>query len=72
MVMTAETRMNSPYDVLRPVRCTTTVDGRMCNAKGDNIDWGRPQILNWKCQRCKTQNLVVIVEASSGDSTGPL
>jgi hypothetical protein len=74
MVMTAETSPSSPYDVLRPVRCRRTVDGKLCNAKGTNIDWSKPQVVDWRCQRCNTQNVVYIPEGGNGadSATGPL
>jgi hypothetical protein len=80
MVMMAETHPNAPYDCLRPVRCRRVTDGRVCNAKGDNIDWSKPGIHDWRCDgrgstpgtRCGAYNVVVIVEASSAQSVGPL
>ena len=72
MVMMAETHPQAPYDrVLRPVRCTQITNGKSCNTRGDaDIDWSAPgQTVNWKCPRCKTLNLVRIVEA---ERAGPL
>jgi hypothetical protein len=70
----AETSLSAPYDVLiRPVRCRRTVDGKVCNARGNNIDWSRPTVHDWKCGKCGAFNLVCIVEASSGSQlAGPL
>jgi hypothetical protein len=70
----AETHPSAPYDVLvRPVRCRRTVDGKVCNARGANIDWSRPTIHDWKCGKCGAQNVVYIPEAPSGSqSAGPL
>lgn len=54
----------APYDVFRPIRCLGMVDGRPCGRRGDtDIDWNVPGTHSLKCQRCKTQNLVRIVEA---------
>jgi hypothetical protein len=68
----AETHMHAPYDLLRPVRCRRVVDGRACNARNDGIDWSRPQFKEWRCGKCGAFNVLMIVEATRGDSAGPL
>lgn len=72
MVMMAETHPSAPYDQLRPVRCRRTQDGHTCNAKGDNIDWSKPQLIDWRCKKCGAQNVVYIPEVASDAVAGPL
>jgi hypothetical protein len=69
----AETHRHAPFDVLLPARCRRTIDGKACNARSDaNIDWSRPGFLEFKCRKCGSPNVYVIVEATSAQSAGPL
>lgn len=55
----------APYDVLRPMRCKYEFQGTLCNGRGGDIDWSRPGTHGFKCQKCKTMNVVHVVEAGA-------
>ncbi len=61
----ATTNPTAPYDVLTPMRCMAEpLPGQKCTGRSStDIDWNRPTTYNFKCPRCKTQNLIRIVEA---------
>lgn len=72
MVMTG-THVLAPFDVLLPARCRRVVNGKACNARSDtNIDWRRPGFIEFKCRKCSTPNVYVIVEVAGDASAGPL
>jgi len=60
----ASTHPLAPYDLLRAMRCRYEFQGTPCNGRSADIDWSTPAIHGFKCPKCKTQNVVVIVEAA--------
>ena len=53
----------APYDLLAPMRCGYEFQGQKCTGRAGDIDWGTPDIHGFKCPKCKTMNVVRIVEA---------
>ncbi len=58
--------MHAPYDVLRPLRCRATVESKgggreECGLRAQDINWNQPDIHGFRCKRCKTPNVVVVV-----------
>lgn len=66
-VMVETTHPNSPYDVLRPMRCRSEKDGRLCTGRGGDINWNRPDTRQFRCPKCGAFNVVHIVEAGAVD-----
>lgn len=60
----AETSSHAPLDLLRPMRCGyEPVPGHSCTGRATDIDWNAPGMHRFKCPKCKTVNVVRIVEA---------
>lgn len=63
-VMIDPTDANAPYDTLRPMRCRYEFQpGVMCTGRASDIDWNRPGTHCFRCPKCKTMNVVHVVEA---------
>ncbi len=60
--MVDTTDANAPYNVLRNLRCQYEFQGTKCTGRAGDIDWGQPAIHAFKCPKCKTMNVVRIVE----------
>lgn len=61
----ATTHPHAPYDLLAPMRCRFEFEGRSCSGRGADINWQTPDIHGFKCPKCKSFNVVVIVEKAS-------
>lgn len=60
----ATTHPSAPYDVLRPMRCRYEFQGNVCTGRSSDIDWSTPNVHGFKCPKCKTQNVILIIEAA--------
>ncbi len=60
----AVTSAMAPYDCLRAMRCRYEFQGTTCSGRAADIDWNRPGTHAFKCPKCKTMNVVHIVEAA--------
>lgn len=62
----AITHPNAPYDLLRPMRCRNELlPGVFCTGRSSDINWAQPDLHGFKCPKCKTQNVILILEAAS-------
>lgn len=64
--MMESTSMESPYSVLRPMRCRGTKKGaekgadEICGHRAGDINWMQPDTHAFRCKRCGTDNVIFI------------
>ena len=55
----------APYDLLKPMRCLYEFQpGVKCTGRANDIDWSAPGMHSFRCPKCKTLNVVRIVEVA--------
>lgn len=59
--MIGTTAATAPYDALRAMRCRFEFEGRTCSGRGGDINWNVPGTHGFRCQKCRSFNVVHVV-----------
>ena len=46
------------------MRCRFELDGTKCTGRGGDINWNQPGTHGFKCPKCRSFNVVHVVEAA--------